>query len=771
GSYSWTVPNTPSTNCLVKICDAEDSSPCDQSDAVFTITPEAVTVTAPNGGENWCVDTTYNITWTYSCIDNVQIEYSTNGGSTWMTIIASTPSVGGSYAWTVPNTPSSNCLVRICDAADNNPCDLSDNFFTIEPCLPDTCIYPEHFVFTDSTSDSYSIVIDSAFLDGLELEECDEIGVFDDTGGGKGLLCVGASVYHPADLPIPLIAWKDDPLTPQKDGYTAGDTMYFRVWSKNQDREEEACAYYLEGDGHFESGFFSQLWLEAPCGPPPPESITVTSPNGGEDWCAGSAQSITWTSVDIDTVEIEYSTDGGSSWITVVDKTPAGPGSYSWTVPNTPSTNCLVKICDAEDNTPCDQSDAVFTISPEAVTVTAPNGRENWCAGDDRNITWTSSCVDSVKIEYSTDGGSTWMIVVGKTPAGPGSYSWTVPNTPSTNCLVKICDAEDSSPCDQSDTVFTIGTCAFYIEAHPDTQKVVVGDSTTYQVMIFSLPDFWAPCTLSIESGLPTGATYSFDPNPISEQNISILTIFTSASTPAEIYELTIRGIINPEQETTTTVVLIVQDFTISAAPDIQYVTPGQAVGYEVMLTSLFEFDEPCTLFVSGLPDPPDSGIFDQATLIPTDTTTLNVYTSVDTDTGWYTLSITAQRMPGTKLDGLQHSVEVMLRVEEPGDAGDWEDNPNTPKSFALFQNQPNPFNPETKISYYLPRACQVRLTIYNVLGQKVKTLFDDYQDAGMQTLIWDGRGDDGVQLSSGIYFYRLQADNFHQTKKMTLMK
>ena len=128
------------------------------------------------------------------------------------------------------------------------------------------CIYPVHFVFTDSTEDSYSIVIDSAFLDGLELEECDEIGVFDDTGNGKGLLCVGASVYHPDSLPIPLVAWKDDPLTDVKDGYTPGDTMYFRVWSRNQDREGCALSHFKDGeDGTFEWSLFSQLWLEAPC--------------------------------------------------------------------------------------------------------------------------------------------------------------------------------------------------------------------------------------------------------------------------------------------------------------------------------------------------------------------------------------------------------------------------------------------------------------------------------------------------------------------------
>jgi hypothetical protein len=251
----------------------------------------------------------------------------------------------------------------------------------------------------------------------------------------------------------------------------------------------------------------------------------------------------------------------------------------------------------------------------------------------------------------------------------------------------------------------------------------------------------------------------------------SILTIVTTGSTPAGIYDLTIKATANPKQWEVTTAILMVQDFIISATPDTAYVIRGQSVGYWVRLNSLFEFDDPCTLLISGLPDPPDSGVFDQVTLIPSDSTTLTVYTSTETDTIWYTLIITAQRMPGAKPDGLEHSIQVMLKVDPPTDAGDWADNPNAPKSFALFQNQPNPFNPETKISYYLPRACQLRLTIYNVLGQRVRTLFDGHQDAGIQTLLWDGRDDDGVQLSSGIYFYRLQANDFHQTKKMTLVK
>jgi hypothetical protein len=63
-----------------------------------------------------------------------------------------------------------------------------------------------------------------------------------------------------------------------------------------------------------------------------PQSVEVTSPNGGEKWCVGSSQNITWTSTALDSVKIEYSTNGGTGWITVVDQFQAAAGSYPWTV-------------------------------------------------------------------------------------------------------------------------------------------------------------------------------------------------------------------------------------------------------------------------------------------------------------------------------------------------------------------------------------------------------------------------------------------------------
>ena len=91
--------------------------------------------------------------------------------------------------------------------------------------------------------------------------------------------------------------------------------------------------------------------------------------------------------------------------------------------------------------------------------------------------------------------------------------------------------------------------------------------------------------------------------------------------------------------------------------------------------------------------------------------------------------------------------------------------------SFSLQQNFPNPFNPETVIRYSLPRESQVRIDVYNILGQKVRTLVDRKEMAGPKSVTWDGENERGEQVSSGIYFYRLETEESAQTRKMLLLK
>ena len=94
------------------------------------------------------------------------------------------------------------------------------------------------------------------------------------------------------------------------------------------------------------------------------------------------------------------------------------------------------------------------------------------------------------------------------------------------------------------------------------------------------------------------------------------------------------------------------------------------------------------------------------------------------------------------------------------------------PAAFSLADNFPNPFNPATTIQYALPQAADVELTVYNVLGQPVRTLVAEHQNAGRYVVEWDATNDNGHSLSSGMYFYRLQAGGeFLKVKKMLLLK
>jgi hypothetical protein len=94
------------------------------------------------------------------------------------------------------------------------------------------------------------------------------------------------------------------------------------------------------------------------------------------------------------------------------------------------------------------------------------------------------------------------------------------------------------------------------------------------------------------------------------------------------------------------------------------------------------------------------------------------------------------------------------------------DDGTTSPTYFTLEQNYPNPFNPSTVISYQLPVSSEVTLKVYDVLGNEVATIVDEYRDAGSYDVTFNAS-----QLASGMYVYKLQAGDFVETKKMLFMK
>lgn len=220
--------------------------------------------------------------------------------------------------------------------------------------------------------------------------------------------------------------------------------------------------------------FLTNLTLGASGPDTTPPSVTVSAPNGGENWTAGSTHNITWTATDnvgVTSVDLVYSTDGGINFSSIATGL-ANTGSYSWLVPSTTTSTAIVKVIayDAANNSGSDVSNAAFTISPPdttapIVTVTAPNGSENWTINTTHAITWSATDdvgVTTVDIYYSTTGAAGTFAAIATGISNSGSYNWTVPNAPSTNAFVKVVahDGAGNAGQDLSNSAFTISAPA-----------------------------------------------------------------------------------------------------------------------------------------------------------------------------------------------------------------------------------------------------------------------------------------------------------------------
>lgn len=190
--------------------------------------------------------------------------------------------------------------------------------------------------------------------------------------------------------------------------------------------------------------------------------LTVSRPNGGEQWVRNTSHDITWSaSADVGNLNIFYSTDNGSNWTTIVSNTP-NDGSYTWTVPDTPSYQCLVRI-DEVGTLLSDTSDRTFAIVtqyvPPSITVTTPNGGERWEAGSWHTIHWTwTGSLDNVNVYYSLNNGASWTTLA-TNKYNTGATAWKVPSVTTDQALIQVKDASSSTK-DQSNAVFSIVTSA-----------------------------------------------------------------------------------------------------------------------------------------------------------------------------------------------------------------------------------------------------------------------------------------------------------------------
>ena len=228
--------------------------------------------------------------------------------------------------------------------------------------------------------------------------------------------------------------------------------------------------------------------------------IDLVSPVGDELWQVDETEYIVWDSDSVYNVDIDYSTDDGATWMNVETSYPCD-GTYLWTIPNTPSTQCLVMVTNSSDLTVSDISDSIFTITDDtlmsSITILYPVGGELITIGSDVSILWNSTNVDFVDIEYSTNDGADW-ITEADSIISSGIYIFTVPDDSSYECLLKITDALDDSVYDITGGNFGFIADAPYVRiVQPNGGEELLADMS-YDIIWthYNIPDEFPEFTI-----------------------------------------------------------------------------------------------------------------------------------------------------------------------------------------------------------------------------------------------------------------------------------
>ncbi len=435
-SHSVNWPDVHSTNCLIKLQESDAPSVKDSSDAVFTI--KQLKLNQPYSYTTFYQGTMGTITWSKSpsTADSVTLYYSLNSGENWSLISNAVPNTG-SYSWAVPNDSSTTARIKIVDNDNSNVEDVSGADFSILPSplqltVPNGGEYWEKAAFnliTWNTQGSISKV----------------------------------RLYYSLD--------NGDNWLPINTNLTNTDSYNWFTPNISSSSVKVKVQNYYDANAYDVSDTTFNIGID------PPSSITVTSPNGGETLTSGGMHTITWTTTGlVDTVDLFYSLDNGDNWTTIATN-EVNDSAYTWSVPSTNSTMCLVKIVASDSVAVKDSSDAVFTIG-KSITVTSPNGGESLTPSTTYEVTWTTTgSISNVDLYYSTNGGFSYNFITSG-EANDGSYNWTVPVVSSTECLFKIQENGNPSLFDVSNDTFSIGVVSGLTLTAPNGGEMLMETDT-----------------------------------------------------------------------------------------------------------------------------------------------------------------------------------------------------------------------------------------------------------------------------------------------------
>ena len=421
----------------------------------------------PNGGDFLINNKATIINWVSYGISNIDIEYTTDNGNNWTAIISNYAAVNAYYSWNVPASPSDQCLIRILESGNPSVNDISESVFTISaPLTAVQSLIPNTWKNYQWPYNAY-FPLDPNGINGHVGNACGPTTIarilhkwefpivgngmlnFTDNGGYTWSANFGATTYNYDNMPGYLspsstpTEYHDvatlnyHSATSMHDVWGSGTDLanmsyamsqYFRYkvstvilrkdftkaeWTKIMMNELDSGRvlliqgmnlehlgnwhsnnniaghwYHVDGynnegkfhvvlgfgnyDGYFDADSLviysfnigTLIGLEPDLNG---KELSIIIPDGGNNYFPDADTTITWTSTNVSNIRIEYTLDKGQNWINIVNNTPASTGQFTWSVPDTVSLLCQVKISDVSDVNVYDKSDDVFTISDPGV--------------------------------------------------------------------------------------------------------------------------------------------------------------------------------------------------------------------------------------------------------------------------------------------------------------------------------------------------------------------------------------------------------------------
>jgi len=798
----YAVGRTSSTNYPVTV-GVYDESHNGSHDAFVTklIPQRPLLITSPIGNEKLQAQSIYNITWEAVYVNNVKIEYSTNNGSTWTGIVNSIPAADQSYQWTVPDSISTRCKLRITDT--ENP------------------------AYNDDSDDTFTIYIRFEVLSPLNGEKWQ-------AGTPKKISWTGD---NGSDVNI---EFSNDNGTSWQKIVTTNAAQGNYTWSV-PDVSFDECKIRLSDPGLTTNNSVSETFKIV--------KLNLTYPAEGTKLDISSVAVIAWESSLINNVKIEYSTDNGSNWAEIISSITASSETYNWVVPNNPSAECKIRVSDTSDTTVTSESSGVFTIflndifarfvmdsvitqAPCYVNVMFHSVGLNYRGIENLLLYDFEAREDGVVVSQAESrlqvGGIDQIALDLKTVLLLDNSTSVQPNLPEIkNAAIALINNKLPT---QEIAIYVFSENPVLIQDFTTDSLALInavnsiktGFPTTnlYGSILAALPTWQDSVSLElIKQGFLVLLTDGDD-----TQGSSTLKQVMDARGEKKIYAVGLGNDLNSETlnqigNAGTFIIPDINDLTakfIEIQEDLiaftnsfyrlNYVSPkrgnfehtlkislkenlnsgsdsylqtsfnsngffsvyyGITVGATVENpfgidtlsmspngTSIVEIESPFTFGHEGY------------VFTPSDPEKIKIEQLLANEIEYeLTASGNSNDLLSLQIDDPVNSYTktLMINFDQPLEIDQSKTFLNT---YSMQQNYPNPFNPTTSIEFNLPKPEFVELRIYNLLGKEVATLVSNKLNSGKHTFKFDGQN-----LASSVYYYQIKAGEFQQVRKMILMK